>query len=408
MIFLLLTALFFAGFLVLELFAHAVDRLSPIKLRGLLEEHPRRFAILAGKGESEVMRIAVKVVVQIFLLLGFWSLGRAFVSFGVRDAWLWTGVVFVAGWLLVEGLLLRFVASRPAEALVGRLLPAISAFRWLVEPLALPVRLIFRGTPAEEGPASEEEIQAYIDVGREEGILEKEEEKLLLSIVDFGETTVKEVMTPRTDIVGVDEESSIEKAADVLIESKYSRLPLYRGSIDRVTGIVHVKDVFEAVRRGSKTTLPAIARPAQFVPETKRTAELLGEFQRHKMPIAVAVDEYGSVTGLVTREDILEEIVGEFSDEHEDEREAVLALPGGAYSISARSHVDVLRELFSRGPEEDDFDTLGGYLAARLGRIPRPGERFEEDGLRLTVEEGDRRRVLRVKVEPVGGTPSDA
>jgi putative hemolysin len=391
----------FLGFLVFELFAHALDRLSPIKLRGLLEEHPARYRLLAGKGEAEVMRTAIKVVVQIFLLAGFWSLTRAIGSFDVRGALLWSGAVFLLGWLLMEGLLLRFVAARPPEALLDRLLPLLSGLAWIVKPLALPIRVFFRAQPDDEGPASEEEIQAYIDVGREEGILEKEEEKLLLSIVDFGETTVKEVMTPRTDIVAVGEEASLENVADVLIESKYSRLPVYRGTIEKITGIVHVKDVFEAIRHGVRRPLSDLARPVQFVPETKRTAELLRDFQRTKVSIAIAVDEYGSVTGLVSMEDILEEIVGEISDEHEDERETVLALEGGAYSISARSHVDVLRELFERGPEEDDFDTVGGYLAARLGRIPRTGEKFEEDGLRLTVEEGDRRRVLRVRVEPV-------
>jgi CBS domain containing-hemolysin-like protein len=261
--------------------------------------------------------------------------------------------------------------------------------------------MFFRARAEDDGPASEEEIQAYIDVGREEGILEKEGEKLLLSIVDFGETMVKEVMTPRTDIVAAEEKATLESLADLFIESKYSRLPVMRGSVDNVTGIVHVKDVFEAVHRGEPKTLAQLARPVQFVPETKRTAELLREFQRKHLQIAIVVDEYGSVSGLVTIEDLLEEIVGEIADEHEDERDAVLPLENGAYSISARTHVDVLRELFGRGPEEEEFDTIGGLLASRLGRIPKVGEKKTEDDLLFTVEEADRRRVLRVRVEPV-------
>src|SRR5262249_20371301 len=143
--------------------------------------------------------------------------------------------------------------------------------------------------PAEEGPASDEKVQAFIDVGREEGILEGEEEKLIQSIVDFGETMVKEVMTPRTDIAAIEEWGSIDRAADQFIETKYSRLPLVRGSIDHVVGILHVKDVFEAVRRGGSPRLADIARPVAFVPETKRTAELLREFQRRRLAIAIVV-----------------------------------------------------------------------------------------------------------------------
>jgi CBS domain containing-hemolysin-like protein len=350
------------------------------------------------------MKISLRVAIQILLLAGFWALIRGLGALAVPAPWIWGALIFFVGWLAAEALLLRVVSAVAPEALLIRLDPLLSALSWLISPIALPIRLLFRPRAAEEeGPASDEEIQAYIDVGREEGILERDEEKLLMSIVDFGDTIVKEVMTPRTDIAAVDEAAPLDRAADVFVETKYSRLPVYRASIDHVVGILHVKDVFEAVRRGVNARLTEIARPVTFVPETKRTAELLREFQRKRLAIAIVVDEYGSVSGLVTIEDLLEEIVGEISDEHEDERDAVLKLPDGAYSIAGRAHVDVLRETFGRGgpaEEEEQYDTLGGYLAARLGRIPRVGETREEDGLRFTVEEGDRRRVLRVRVEP--------
>jgi putative hemolysin len=391
----------FVAFLFFELFYQSLDRLSPIKLRGLLEEHPKRFSLLAGKGEAAVIKTAAKVLVQLLLLAGFWSLSRVLAGLSVPAAPALSGAIFLLGWLLVEGLLLRIVSAASPEELLSRLVPTMSAMSWILTPLALPVRMFFRARTEDEGPASEEEIQAYIDVGREEGILEKEEEKLLLSIVDFGETMVKEVMTPRTDIVSVEESATLEKLSDLFIESKYSRLPVTRGSVDNVVGIVHVKDVFEAVRRGEPKALSGLVRPVQFVPETKRTAELLREFQRKHLQISIVVDEYGSVSGLVTIEDLLEEIVGEIADEHEDEREAVLPLGNDAYSISARTHVSVLRELFGHGPKEEEFDTIGGLLAARLGRIPRMGEKQVEDELLFTVEEADRRRVLRVRVEPL-------
>jgi putative hemolysin len=403
MIFLLCSGLCLAGFLLFELFYQALDRLSPIKLRGLLDEHPAELSLLSGKEEPAVVKTTLKVLVQILLLAGLWTLIRALTALKVPAPWAWGGGAFLLGWLLMEGALLRVVSRTAPEKLLFRIHPMISAFSWVIAPLAWPVRAIFEARTEEGGPASDEEIQAYIEVGREEGILEREEEKLLMSIVDFGDTTVKEVMTPRTDIVAVEESTPLDRAADVFVETKYSRLPVYRGSIDHVTGILHVKDVLEAVRRNAARPLGEILRPVNFVPETKKTAELLREFQRRHLAIAVIVDEYGSVSGLVTIEDLLEEIVGEIGDEHEDESEAVIQLPDGAYSISGRTHIEILHELFGRGPKDEEFDTLGGFLAARLGRIPKVGERREEDDLRFTVEEADRRRVLRVHVEPVTG-----
>jgi len=402
-----LAALCFAVFLSFEVYAQALDRLSPIKLRGLLEEEPRRLRLFSSRAEVPAVKIALRVVIQILLLVGFWTVIRSLAAFAVPSPLIWGALLFFVGWLSAEAMLLRMVSSAAPETVLVRLDPLVSALSWILAPIAWPIRVFFRARPEEEddSPASDEEVQAYIEVGREEGILEGEDEKLLQSIVDFGETMVKEVMTPRTDIAAVEESASIERAADIFIETKYSRLPVFRGSIDQIVGIVHVKDVFEAVRRESRARLADVARPVTFVPETKRTAELLREFQRKRLAMTIVVDEYGSVAGLVTIEDLLEEIVGEISDEHEDERDAVLKLPDGAYSISGRAHMEVLQETFGHGPKEEDFDSLGGYLAARLGRIPRVGEKREEDGLRFTVEEGDRRRVLRVRVEPVEAMP---
>ena len=255
------------------------------------------------------MKIALRVVIQFLLLVGFWAPIRDLAAFAVPL--LDSGSRAVPrGWLSAEGRALRLVSGISPETVLVRLDPLVSALSWILAPIALPIRVLFRARADErkEGPASDEDVQAYIDVGREEGILEGDDEKLLQSIVDFGETMVKEVMTPRTDIAAVEESATIEGVADFFIETKYSRLPVYRGTIDQIVGIVHVKDVFEAVRRGSRPGLAAVARAATFVPETKRTAELLREFQRRRLAMTIVVDEYGSVAGLVTIEDLLEEI----------------------------------------------------------------------------------------------------
>jgi putative hemolysin len=412
---LLLSAFCYAAFILFETFALALDRLSPIKVRGLLEEHPERARILSGPGEVEIVRTTTKVFVQVLLLVGLLSVVSLASALELLRPWLSGGVVFVAGWLLTEIVLLRLGAARDPERTVTRLLPFIDAASFLALPLAIPIRRIFAGrrngkpSAANAEEATDEEVQAYIDVGREEGILEKEEEKLLLSIVDFGDTRVREVMTPRTDIVFIDVAATLDVLSDLFVSSKYSRLPVVRGSIDTVVGMVHVKDTLAALRQGSGKAIPDILREATFVPETKKVSELLRELQRRRLWMAIVVDEYGGVSGLITVEDLLEEIVGEISDEHEDEREAVAPAGPGAWSISGRENVARIRELFGHGPEEAEFDSIGGFLAARLGHIPRAGEMHREEDLQFTVEEADRRRVYRVRVEAVpGGGSTDS
>lgn len=393
----------YLAFLLFESFAIGLDRISSIKLRGLLEDHPERARILSGPGEMEIIRTTTKVLVQALLLAGLLTVVSGFHAIGIEPAWAWGGGVFLVGWLASEVALLRFGAAADAEKTVSRLLPVVTGASWLLAPLAIPVRKILDGRAApapETTPATEEEVQAYIDVGRQEGILEKEEEKLLLSIVDFGDTRVREVMTPRTDVVWIDVAASLTVLADLFVESKYSRIPVVRGSIDTVVGIIHVKDTLQSIRAGGSRPIAELVREAYFVPETKKVSELLREFQRRHLWMAIVVDEYGGVSGLATVEDLLEEIVGEISDEHEDEREEVTRAGEQAYSVSGKANVGRIRDLFGRGPEEEEFSTLGGFLAARLGHIPRPGETHREGDLLFTVEEADRRRVHRVRIEP--------
>jgi putative hemolysin len=411
MISLAAAALCYLAFLLFETFALALGRLSPIKTRGLLEEHPQRARILSGVGEVEIVRTTTRVVVQALLLTGLLTMVSALEALEFARPWLVGGIAFVAGWLLTEIVLLRLDANRDPEKVVARLLPLVTATSWLLLPVAFLVRRIFAGrAPVPDHPpeATDEEVRAYIDVGRQEGILEKDEEKLLLSIVDFGDTRVREVMTPRTDIEWIDVAASPTVLFDLFVESKYSRIPVVRGSIDTVVGIVNVKDALPAFRAGSSRSIPEMMREAYFVPETKKVSELLREFQRRHLWMAIVVDEYGGVSGLVTVEDLLEEIVGEISDEHEDEREPVTRTGESAYSVSGKANIEVIRDLFGRGPEDEQFTTVAGFLASRLGHIPKPGESYRESDLRFTVEEADRRRVHRVRVEPAAAAGTRA
>jgi putative hemolysin len=393
----ILSAIFcYGAFLLFESFALALDR------------HPERARLLSGAGEVEIVRTTTKVLVQALLLAGLLTTVSAMETWQVPRPWLLGGASFVVGWLLTEIVILRRDANRDPERIVGSLLPLVTAASWLLWPIGFLIRRIFAARAPAPAPAeaTEQEVRAYIDVGRQEGILEKDEEKLLMSIVDFGDTRVREVMTPRTDIVWIDVAASLTVLFDLFVESKYSRIPVVRGSIDTVVGVVHVKDALEVVRSGATGTVAALMREAYFVPETKKVSELLREFQRRHLWMAIVVDEYGGVSGLVTVEDLLEEIVGEISDEHEDEREPVTRSGEHAYSVSGKANIEVVRDLFARGPEGEEFTTVGGFLASRLGHIPKPGETFRESDLRFTVEEADRRRVHRVRIEPVGAEPA--
>jgi putative hemolysin len=407
----ILSAVFcYGAFLLFESFALALDRLSPIKIRGLLEEHPERARLLSGAGEVEVVRTTTKVLVQALLLAGLLTTVSALETWAVPRPWLLGGAFFVVGWVLTEIVMLRRDANRDPERIVGSLLPLVTAASWLLWPIGFLIRRIFAGRTPAPAPteATEQEVRAYIDVGRQEGILEKEEEKLLMSIVDFGDTRVREVMTPRTDIVWIDVAASLRVLFDLFVESKYSRIPVVRGSIDTVVGVVHVKDALEAIRSGATGAVGSLMREAYFVPETKKVSELLREFQRRHLWMAIVVDEYGGVSGLVTVEDLLEEIVGEISDEHEDEREPVTRAGDNVFSVSGKANIEVVRDLFARGPEGEEFTTVGGFLASRLGHIPKPGETFRESDLRFTVEEADRRRVHRVRIEPAASSQPSA
>ncbi len=407
----ILSAIFcYGAFLLFESFALALDRLSPIKIRGLLEEHPERARLLSGAGEVEIVRTTTKVLVQALLLAGLLTTVSALETWEVPRPWLWGGAFFVVGWMLTEIVILRRDANRDPERIVGSLLPLVTAASWLLWPIGFLIRRIFAGrAPAPKPPeATEQEVRAYIDVGRQEGILEKDEEKLLMSIVDFGDTRVREVMTPRTDIVWIDAAASLTVLFDLFVESKYSRIPVVRGSIDTVVGIVLVKDALEAVRAGGAGTVAGLLREAYFVPETKKVSELLRELQRRHLWMAIVGDEYGGVSGLVTVEDLLEEIVGEISDEHEDEREPVTRAGEHAFSVSGKANIEVVRDLFARGPEGEEFTTVGGFLTSRLGHIPKAGETYRESDLRFTVEEADRRRVHRVRIEPTGSSQPSA
>jgi putative hemolysin len=226
---------------------------------------------------------------------------------------------------------------------------------------------------------------------------------LIQSIVEFGDTLVREVMTPRPDIVAIRAEATLGDLRALLREQAYSRIPVFKDGLDNILGIVFVKDLIQLT--GDDGGIAGLMRPAHFVPETKQVSDLLKEFQRQQVQIAIVVDEYGGTAGLVTLEDLLEEIVGEIRDEYDEESEPITDEGEGVFVFSGKVDIDELGERLGVDIAREGFETVGGYLLARLGRVPAAGEKLDVDDLSIDVIEAERRRVNKVRVRKREAVP---
>jgi CBS domain containing-hemolysin-like protein len=254
--------------------------------------------------------------------------------------------------------------------------------------------------------------QAHLEAGAEQGLIEGDGRKLLQSIVDFGDTLVREVMTPRPDMVAIHADATLGELRALFREQEYSRIPVFRENLDNILGVVFVKDLIQlnavSEEAALQADLPTLVRPATFVPETKRVADLLKEFQRKQTQIAIIVDEYGGTAGLATIEDLLEEIVGEIRDEYDVEVEPVVEEADGVFVFSGKVNIDEVRDRLGVDIEPEGFETVGGYVLTRVGRVPAAGERFELDGLEVEVLEAERRRIHRVRFRRRQPEPAEA
>jgi CBS domain containing-hemolysin-like protein len=324
---------------------------------------------------------------------------------------LWEGLLGA----FITGAVILILASYGIPQLLyrrssGRWLTPLVPFYKLLALIASPLTwsmnffhsLSELGGPQENAAAAEPEetpIEALITAGEEEGIIEEEDRRLIESVVAFGDKTVREVMTPRPQIVAIAHDATLEDLRTLVINEQFSRIPAYEETIDQIVGFVHVRDMFEMDEKGrSEHTVREIMRPIRMVPESKYVSDLLKEMQQQGAHMAVVVDEYGNTAGLATMEDLVEEIVGEIHDEHEPERD-VQQDNEGAYLVSGSFDLDHLRELLDFRPsEETESTTIGGLMAEWMGRVPAIGEEIEREGIRVKVLAGNDRRVDRVRV----------
>jgi len=296
----------------------------------------------------------------------------------------------------------------------SRLLWPICLLLWMVTPVTVFIRFFFSLAALAETPAGSEteepapDVEALIEAGEEEGILEQSDRELVRSAVEFGDKLVREVMTPRPEIFAVDELTTLEHFLDLLRQQNYSRVPVYSGTLDSIKGLAFAHDLLQIADAEARTrTLSSILRPAAFVPETKRGYELLREMQREKQHMRIVIDEYGAVAGLVTIEDLLEEIVGNIRDEHDDDGhgEEPQREPSGSWLVPGNFPADQLADLVGEPVERNEgyeASTLGGLVSEIVGRIPKAGEVVSLDplGLRVEIVASTGRRIERLRLFP--------
>jgi CBS domain containing-hemolysin-like protein len=325
-------------------------------------------------------------------------------------------LAMIAFGAVCEFLIPFLIVARDPERVLEVLLPGFRIVSRVLDPLTLGVvRLINRRKRDRVVPVSNPDDDDLGGAGSlattpskavgDSAASHQDERKLLKSIVDFSDTLVREVMTPRPDIVAIPDDATLEQLKALFREQEYSRMPVYKENLDNILGFVFVKDL---ILLEDPTTIDkgvlALLRPAHFVPETKPVTDLLREFQRRRVQSAIVVDEYGGTAGLVTLEDLIEELVGEIRDEYDVESEPVVDEGNGSYVFSGTVDIDEVVDRLKVPIEREGFETVGGFLLSRLGRVPGVGESFEVDGLRIVVVDAERRRIHKVRIaraEPV-------
>jgi CBS domain containing-hemolysin-like protein len=322
-------------------------------------------------------------------------------------------VIVIAVFFVVVGSSPRSVGMTHPRPMVRRFAPLIRAIRIVLGPLAEGLivvgRIVTPGRPGGGPLASEEQLRSLVDEAAHQDVLEAEDRELLHSVFEFGDTIVREVMVARTDMVTADSDDSLKEALGRFLEQGVSRMPVVGKDSDDIVGVVYLKDVaraqLESPRTMTRSTVAGLAKPALFVPETKKADDTLRYLQSEQNHMALVVDEYGGIAGLVTMEDLMEELVGEITDEYDNGDAGVAELGEDRYRFSVRFPLDDMADLFDMDIDEEDVDTVGGLMTVSLGRLPQAGSQTEIHGLMMTADPpaSSKAPVTTVVVEPTPG-----
>ncbi len=403
-----LAAFLLAALPLLSLATLLLERSGPIRLRHWVEETGGRLRRLwEDPARFGLYRYLLNVTAKLLPLALCLALGTAGTRLGAPDPYLYAVAIVALVVALSEIAGRRMLRSSPEVALASMTWVYRGAFYVFSPVVGLLGPLL--GAPrdlvderAEDDEASEEEVEAFIEVGTQEGILEPEDRDLVWGVVDFGDTQARSVMTPRVDMVCGRMGDSLDRLAQIFTESEYSRLPLYRESVDQIVGVLHLRDLFRALRTEPRPALESIVQTPYFIPGTKHLGDLLKELQARRQQIAIVLNEFGGTEGLLTIEDVVEEIVGEIADEHDDEEPENRLLEDGSLLLDGRAPLDTLDEFFGVTPAEDGYETVGGLLSGISGQVPAAGTTLYHSGLQFDVEKADDRRVLAVRVRRPG------
>lgn len=391
----------------------ALTRVSRVKAIAMAEEHRRGSAYLLRLVDQPERNLPVVLfAAQICTLVAATMIGvvsdRVFGPWGVVVA---TAFEIVVMFVFAELAPKIWAVQHPERAalLMAPFLVGLVRFpplRWGTHALIKAANVVLPGKGLKEGPyITEGELLAMADTAADEAVIEREERKLIHSIIDFGDTVAREVMVPRPDMVTVAMTASIRETADLASSQGFSRIPVYGQNIDDIVGIAYVKDMMRAEREGrAEDGVTSVMRTSQFVPESKRIAEVMREMQAGKQHLAIVVDEYGGTAGLITLEDVLEELVGEISDEYDIERPRVARLEDGQLQVDAGLSIDEVNELTGLELPQGDWDTVGGLLYNLLGHVPEEGEAANCDGHRLVAQKVEGRRIAQILI---GGPATD-
>lgn len=393
-----------------RLFSDAEDNTkkpgSLVFLREISGNRPRfRFALSSA---IQILLIIISVMVVLVVYRFFQN---------PTNMLIYSILISLAFTVIFRQIIPRFITWTSPERKLLYLLPLIRPIYYILPFIADPFEPSFRGREKvrddshivpeikeEKNDADDsDDIQALIEVGEAEGIIEEDDRELIEKLFEFGDTEVDEIMTPRTDIVAISIDSSVKDARDLMIEQKFSRLPAYKENIDSIEGVIYVRDILNAWADGKENqNIEKLLRPAYFVPETKFVAQLLKSMQLNHVQISIVVDEYGGVAGLVTVEDILEEIVGEIEDEdQEEEIIEIIESSDGYFDVLGSTEIGKIERLLDMEIEDDDFTTIAGLVTSESGYVPKKGEKLNFRGLDLEILKADAKKVHALRLKKI-------
>ncbi len=404
-VFALLILLFFSGFFSAS--ETALTSLSKIRLRHMMEEKIKGADTINNLIENPSKLLGSILVGNNIVNIGASALATSLAMsiWGNAGVGIATGIMTIL--VLIFGEITpKSLAVQNAEKIALKISKIIKTITIILGPIVnilmhitnFIIRLLGGNPEKQTHFITEEELKTIVDVSHEEGVLEGEEKKMIYNVFEFGESQAKDVMTPRTDMVAIDVNSSYDQIISLFKKEHFSRMPVYEDNTDNIIGILYIKDLFFFDGNKEKFNLKEILREPFFTYEFKGIAELFTEMRNNRIPMAIVLDEYGGTAGIVTMEDLVEEIVGDIEDEYDDEDEEIERINENEFIVDGSARIDLINKILNINIESEDFDSIGGFVIGRLGRFPEKGETVEYTNIKFIVESTDKNRIEKLRI----------